>query len=89
MAQVKGKGSVDLMLTSGTTLTLNDVLYVPYIHRNLLFVTFLNKFGFKLVFVGDKVILTKGNVFVGKCYVCNGIQNLINNITIKITTLII
>ena len=33
---VMGKGKVLLKLTSGKTLSLNNVLYVPFLHRNLL-----------------------------------------------------
>ena len=40
-----------------------------------------NLFGFKLVFEVDKAIISKGGVFVGKGYVCDGMSKLsINNI---------
>ena len=54
------------MFTSGKTLTLNDVFYVPEVRKNLISGFLLNKFGFKQVYEADKFILSKGSVFVGK-----------------------
>ena len=65
---VLGKGKIFLKLTSGKTLALNDVLYVPSLRRNLVSSSLLNKVGLKLVFEGDKVILAKNGDFVGKGY---------------------
>ena len=42
-AKVLGKGKVVLKLTSGKTLALNDVLYVPDIRANLISVSLLGK----------------------------------------------
>ncbi|KAI3702682.1 hypothetical protein L6452_28431 [Arctium lappa] len=83
-AQVKGKGKVTLEFTSGNTLTLNDVLHVPDVRKNLVSGSILNKHGFKLVFESDKVILSKGGRFVGKGYLTGGmfklnINNVVNN----------
>ncbi|GKA93660.1 zinc finger, CCHC-type containing protein [Tanacetum coccineum] len=75
-AQVYGIGKVDLVFTSGNTLTLNNVLYVPDIRKNLMSGSILNKFGFKLVFESDKLILSKSGKFVGKGYVSGGIFKL-------------
>ncbi|GKB77961.1 zinc finger, CCHC-type containing protein [Tanacetum coccineum] len=75
-AQVKGKGKIDLVFTSGNTLTLNDVLHVLNVHKNLVSGSFLNKFGFKLVFESDKFILFKVGKFVGKGYHTDGMFKL-------------
>nr|GEX99302.1 hypothetical protein [Tanacetum cinerariifolium] len=75
-AQVKGNGKIDLVFTSGNTLTLNDVLHVPYVRNNLVSGSLLNKFGFKLVFESDKFILSKGGKFVGKGYHTGGMFKL-------------
>ncbi|GJS09127.1 zinc finger, CCHC-type containing protein [Tanacetum coccineum] len=75
-AQVKGKGKIDLVFTSGNTLTLNDVLHVPDVRKNLVSGSLLNKFGFKLVFEFDKFILSKGGKFVGKGYHTDGMFKL-------------
>ena len=67
---VLGKGNVLLKLTSGKTLALSEVLHVPNIRANLIFVALLGKFGIKVSFESDKIVMTKNNIFVGKGY-CN------------------
>ncbi|KAL6334035.1 hypothetical protein AAG906_000090 [Vitis piasezkii] len=54
-------------------LTLNDVLHVPDIRKNLVSGSLLSKNGFKLVFVSDKFVLTKNEMFVGKGYLSDGL----------------
>ena len=68
-AKVLGKGKVVLKLTSGKTLALNDVLYVPEIRANLISVSLLGKAGVKVSFESD-IVMTKNNVLIGKGY-CN------------------
>ena len=68
----------------GKTLNLKDVFYVPEVRKNLIFVQLLNKNGFKSVFEGDKFILSKGSVFIGKGYLCKNmfkcnVENINNN----------
>nr|GEW44786.1 zinc finger, CCHC-type [Tanacetum cinerariifolium] len=75
-AQVKGKGKIDLVFTASNTLTLNDVLRVPDVRKNLVSISLLNKFGFKLVFESDKFILFKSGKFVGKGYHTGGMFKL-------------
>ena len=69
-AQILGKGKVMLKLTSGKTLALNEVLHVPNIRANLVFVALLGKVGVIVSFEYDKVLKTKNNGFVGKGF-CN------------------
>ena len=69
---VEGKGKVDLKLTSGKELTLNEVLYVPDIRKNLVSGSLLSKHGFRIVFESDKVVLTKSGVHVVKV-ICWGV----------------
>ena len=52
-SKVEGQGKVVLKMTSGKELTLNDVLHVPEIRKNLVSGSLLIKKGFKLVFVSD------------------------------------
>ena len=59
-----------MKLTSGKTLALNDVLHVPNIRANLVFVALLGKVGIKVSFEYNKIVMTKNNVFVGKGF-CN------------------
>jgi len=66
-----------LKLTSGKTLALSDVLYVPEIRTNLIFVALLSKVGIKVSFESDKIVMTKNNVFVGKGYCDKGLIVLI------------
>ncbi|KAL0285600.1 UNVERIFIED_CONTAM: hypothetical protein Sangu_2771500 [Sesamum angustifolium] len=70
---VLGKGKILLKLTSGKTLALIDVLYVPSLRRNLVSGSLLNKAGLKIVLESDKVIITKNNDFVGKGYLSDGL----------------
>ena len=60
-------------MTSGKELTLNDVLHVPEIRKNLVSGSLLSKKGFKMVFVLDNFILTKNGMYVGKGYMSNGL----------------
>ena len=69
----KGQGKVVLKMTSGKELTLNDVLHVPEIRKNLVSRSFLSKKGFKLVFFSNNFILTKKGMHVGKGYMRNGL----------------
>nr|GEV18609.1 zinc finger, CCHC-type [Tanacetum cinerariifolium] len=70
-AHVHGKGSVALEFSSGKTITLFNVLYVPKLHKNLVSGPMLNKCGYKQVYESDKYILSKSGVFVGFGYYNN------------------
>ncbi|PHU13801.1 hypothetical protein BC332_15006 [Capsicum chinense] len=61
-AKVEETGKVGLKMTSGKVLTLNNVLYVPELRRNLISVSLLDKNGFKCVTVSEKIIIRKGEV---------------------------
>ncbi|GJW73114.1 zinc finger, CCHC-type containing protein [Tanacetum coccineum] len=71
-APVHGKGSVVLEFSSGKSITLFNVLYVPKLHKNLISGPVLNKCGYKQVYESDKYILSKCGVFVGFGYYNNG-----------------
>ena len=75
-SKVEGKGNVMLKFTSGKTITLTDVLYVPEIRKNLVSGPMLSKKGFKLVFESDRFILTKAGMYVGKGYLADGLFKL-------------
>ena len=62
VSKVEGKGKVILKWTSGKELTLNDVLHVPDIRKNLISRSILSKKGFRMVFKSDKFVLTKGEM---------------------------
>ncbi|GJV67601.1 zinc finger, CCHC-type containing protein [Tanacetum coccineum] len=67
-APVHGKGSVVLEFSSGKSITLFNVLYVPKLRKNLISGPVLNKCGYKQVYESDKYILSKCGVFVGFGY---------------------
>ena len=71
--KVEGQGKIVLKMTSGKELTLNDVLHVPEIRKNLVSGSLLSKKGFKLMFVSDNFILTKNGMYVRKGYMSNGL----------------
>nr|GEV72242.1 zinc finger, CCHC-type [Tanacetum cinerariifolium] len=71
-APVHGKGSVALEFSSGKTITLFNVLYVPKLRKNLVSGPMLNKCGYKQVYESDKYTLSKSGVFVGFGYYNNG-----------------
>lgn len=56
-------------MTSDKELSLNNVLYVLDILKNLVSGSLLSNNKFKLVFVSDKFELTKNNIYVGKGFV--------------------
>ncbi|KAK9688757.1 hypothetical protein RND81_09G009000 [Saponaria officinalis] len=72
-AMITGKGKIFRKLTSGKTLALNNVLYVPSLRRNLVSGALLNKAGMKLVFGADKVVMSRNGEFVGKGYLSGGL----------------
>lgn len=65
-SKVIGKGTMELHFTSRKTVTLREVLHVPYIKKNLVYGSFLSKHKFKIVIEFDKFVLTKHGVFIGK-----------------------
>ncbi|GKB18573.1 hypothetical protein Tco_0852496, partial [Tanacetum coccineum] len=66
---INGIGRVLLTFTSGKTLCLDNVLYVPGIRNNLVYEIVLNKCGYKQVLESDKYILSRHGSFVGFGYV--------------------
>ena len=75
-SKIEGTGNILLKMTSGKTLTLKNVLYVPEIRKNLFSTSLLVKNGFKVVFVSDKVVISKNDMYVGKGYLSDGLFKL-------------
>ena len=73
VSKVEGKGKVIPKWTSGKELTLNDVLHVSDIRKNLISGSILSEKGFRIVFESDKFVLTKGRMYVGKGYLVDGL----------------
>ena len=90
-SKVQGKGKVILKMTSEKELTLNYVLHVPEIRKNLLSGSLLSKKGFRLLFEFEKFVLTKSGIYVGKGYMSNGlfkmnVMTIVSDLNNKITS---
>ena len=72
-SNVEGQGKIFLKMTSGKEPTFNNVLHVPDLHKNLVSGSLLSKNGFRLVFESDKFVLAENGMYVGKCYMSNGL----------------
>ena len=66
VAHVLGRGRIDLKMTSRKVLTLSDVQHVPDIRKNLISGSLLIQSGFKIVLESNRLVISKGNLFVGK-----------------------
>ena len=75
-SKIEGTRNILLKMTSGKTLTLKNVLHVPEIRKNLVSTSLLVKNGFKVVFVSDKVVISKNDMYVGKGYLSDGLFKL-------------
>lgn len=73
---VEEQRKIVLKMTSGKELTLNNVLHVPEIRKNLISEPLLIKNGFKLVFESDNVVLSKSGMYVGRDYMSDGLFQL-------------
>lgn len=62
----KSMGNVVLKMISGKELTVNNILYVLEVSKNLISCLLVNKNGFHMVFELDKVVLYKSIMYVGK-----------------------
>ncbi|XP_070017891.1 uncharacterized protein [Nicotiana sylvestris] len=74
--KIEGYGKIFLKVTSGKELMLNNVLHVPIIRKNLVSTSLLVKNGFKCVFVSDKVIVSKNEMYVRNGYLTEGLFKL-------------
>ena len=75
-SKVEGVGKIALKMTSEKIMTLMNVLHVPDVRKNLVSGSLLSKNGFKLVFVSDKFVLSKNEMYVGKGYLSDGLFKL-------------
>ncbi|PHU18020.1 hypothetical protein BC332_13715 [Capsicum chinense] len=82
-AKVEGTGKICLKMTFSKVLIPNNVLYVPELCRNLVSISLLDKNGFKCVTISGKIIISKGEMYVGKGYLTEGLYKM-NVMTIEI-----
>ncbi|XP_060210776.1 uncharacterized protein LOC132637746 [Lycium barbarum] len=89
-AKVEGAGNITLKMTLGKTLTLKNVLHVPEIRKNLVSTGLLVKNSFKCVYVSDKVVISKNDMYMGKGYLTEGLLKLnviaINNNKVEVSS---
>ena len=67
--KVKGIDTCKLVMRSGRTLFLHDVLFAPQICQNLIYVLELLKLGFSWYFQDTWVNLSLGTIYFGSGYV--------------------
>jgi hypothetical protein len=84
-SNVLGIGKVILKITFNTLLNSNNVLHVADIRKNLVSSSLLSKNDFKIVFVIDKLILSKSEMFVGKRYISNDLLKINIIIIVNVT----
>ncbi|XP_070003876.1 uncharacterized protein [Nicotiana sylvestris] len=71
--KIKGYGKIFLKMTSGKVVTLNNICHVFEIQKNLVSILLLVKNGFKCIFVSDKVVKSKNEIYLGKDYLTEGL----------------
>ena len=78
--EIKKTESIDLKMTSRKTLTLQGILHVPTLWRNLINKSSLLRSGYRIAKKFNKSVISKLNIFFGKGSVCNGLfrLNIIN-----------
>ncbi|GJR92959.1 zinc finger, CCHC-type containing protein [Tanacetum coccineum] len=69
---ILGRGNVVIEFSSGKTITLFNVVYVPGLRKNLMSGPVLNKCGYRQVYESNKYILSRHGVFIGFGYYNNG-----------------
>ena len=79
---IKGQGNMVLKMNFGKDLTINNVLYVLDICKNLVSHSVLNEHSFHVVFKLDIVVLSKHGLLVRKGYVSYKMSKL-NVMTIR------
>ncbi|KAL3644355.1 hypothetical protein CASFOL_012287 [Castilleja foliolosa] len=75
-SNVVGVGTIVLKMTSVKEITLNEVLHVPDIRKNLVSRAILVSRGFRPVFEADKFVLSKFGMSLGKGYLTDGLFKL-------------
>lgn len=71
--KVEESAKILLKMTSGKMLTLNSVLHVSTIRKNSVSTALLIKIKFKCVFISEKVVISKNEMYVGKGYLNKGL----------------
>jgi len=85
--EIKRTGLIDLRMISGKVLTLQDVLHVPTLQRNLISESSILRADYMIVKEFNKFVISKSNTFFEKGFVCDGLfrLNVINSSDNKIS----
>ncbi|KAJ9557206.1 hypothetical protein OSB04_011820 [Centaurea solstitialis] len=75
-ADIAGSGTILLHFTSGRSLTLNSVLHVPTITKNLLSYSKLDSHGFAIRGSDGTIVFTKNDHYIGKASLSRGMYAL-------------
>jgi len=75
-AHVLGVGMVILKFTSGKTVPLKNVQYVPSMKKNLVSASMLCRDGYRVVLESNKCVVSRHGSFVGKGYDCGDLFRL-------------
>ncbi|KAJ9557205.1 hypothetical protein OSB04_011819 [Centaurea solstitialis] len=75
-ADIAGSGTILLYFTSGRSLTLNSVLHVPTITKNLLSYRKLDSHGFAIRGSDGTIVFTKNDHYIGKASLSRGMYAL-------------
>ena len=67
-SEIVEQGKVILKMTSEKELTLNNVLFMPKIKKNLVSSFLLSRHGFHIVIEADMVTISKAKTYVEKGY---------------------
>jgi len=91
-ASVHGVGTVDMKLTSGKFVHLQNVQHVPGINKTLISDSLLCRDGFKLVFESNKLVISRYGQFIGKGYdsggmVCLSLSDFSNSVVNNVNRL--
>jgi len=62
--EIKETGRIDLRMTSEKVLTLQDVLHVPTLQRNLINESSLLTAGYRIIKESNKFVISKSNIFL-------------------------
>ena len=79
--EIKRTEVIDLRMTSGKILTLQGILHVPTLRRNLISESSLLRASYRIVKGSNKFVIFKSNIFIGKGFICDGLfrLNVINS----------
>ena len=88
--EIKRTGRINLRMTLEKILTLQGVLHVPTLWRNLISESSLLRASYRIVKESNKFVISKSNIFIEKSFVYDGhfCLNVINSSNNEISILV-